>query len=81
MNSAKAVTINLRNNSISFFQEVISSLCFQGDELPEDSLMDYLMSMLYKAGKTHTISPFTNDEGDDFPTIHSYLLQLFLNFR
>ena len=62
--------------------EVVSSLCFGGDQAPEPDLINMLMdTVLGDDNKTRELSPYDESKPDKKPTIRSFLLQLLLEHR
>ena len=73
----------------TFFMNVVSRLCFSGNETPHDDVIDKLLSYVTKAPGLETggerlmsqqLSPF-DDAIDPTPAVRSFLLQLLLRSR
>ena len=72
----------------NYFVEVVSTLCFGGDKVPEPDLIKMLMEIIYKAeGDTDTELTqdltFLTEEKEDklLPIIRSSLLQLLFEHK
>ena len=72
---------------ITFFKEVISSLCFGPASAPEDELMENLLGTVFTTSETSdstvtcNLTPFMSCSKDEVPVIRSFLLQLLLRHR
>ena len=73
----------------TFFMNVVSRLCFYGNEAPNDDVIEKLLSYVTKtpgietAGErllSQTLSPF-DDTIDPTPAVRSFLLQLLLKSK
>ena len=74
----------IESSCITFYTDVISSLCFGQADPPDDKLVENLLQRVFtsseKSGrKTSELTSFMrspNTRGDDVPVIRSFLLQL-----
>ena len=77
----------LVENCITFYTDVISSLCFGPASVPEDELVEKLLGTVFTTSETSDstetsdLTPFMRSSRDDVPVIRSFLLQLLLRKR
>ena len=81
----------IEKSCITFYTDVISSLCFGQADPPDDELVENLLQTVFTSSeesgtKTSELTPFmrlSDDEagGDDVPVIRSFLLQLLFRDR
>lgn len=70
----------------NFFMEVVSTLCFGNQNLPEAALIEYLMDIVFSED-TNLVSPLTEasgskrDKSDKVSVVKSSLLQLLLEHK
>ncbi len=69
-----------------FFMEIVSTLCFRGQAVPEPNLVWMLLDTVFmEKDQLHTqeLTPYKDDKsaGDKIPTVRSFLLQLLLEHR
>jgi hypothetical protein len=66
----------LKKHCQSYFLEVVSSLCFGGQSVPEEALVRMLMDVVFTENATREM---THDaRTDKIPVVRSSLLQLLL---
>ncbi len=66
----------------NYFMEVVTTLCFGGDGMPEPELIKMLMDIIFTENdSTCDLTPFTNTKGDKSPIVRSSLLQLLLEHK
>ena len=59
----------------NYFMEVVTTLCFGGDSMPEPELIKMLMDIIFMENdSTRDLTPFTDDKGDKGQIIRSSLL-------
>ena len=62
--------------------EVVTTLCFGGDSMPEPDLIKMLMDIVFTENdSTRDLTPFKDVKGDKSPTVRSSLLQLLLEHK
>ena len=62
--------------------EVVTTLCFGGDSMPEPELIKMLMDIIFTENdSTRDLTPFTDAKGDKSPIVRSSLLQLLLEHK
>ena len=77
----------IAESCITFYTEVISSLCFGPGSPPEDELVEKLLETVFATSKgtdsteTCILTPFKRSPRDDVPVVRSFLLQLLLRNR
>ena len=79
---------HFRKCSHAFFMELVSTLCFGGQEAPESELIKMLINTVFtekpQAPETKVDTrelSYAEREGDEVPVIRSFLLQLLLEHR
>ena len=66
----------------NYFMEVVTTLCFGGDSMPEPDLIKMLMDIVFTENdSTCDLTPFKDVKGDKSPTVRSSLLQLLLEHK
>ncbi len=68
-------------NCHGYFLEVLSSLCFGQNELPEQNLIKKLLQIVFVDKQTRMLTYKEKGRKDHKPTIRSLLLQLLLKYR
>ena len=64
----------------SYFIEVVSTLCFGGQSVPEQALIKMLMDVVFTKDKD-MVSPITGGKSDEVSVLRSSLLQLLLEHK
>ena len=66
--------------------EVVSTLCFGGQRIPEPGLIKMLMQIIFTENSnselaTQDLTPLTDGKMDEVPVVRSSLLQLLLEHK
>lgn len=75
--------LNLKRDCHSYYIEVVSTLCFGGQQAPEPDLIKSLMEVVFTKDRD-LVSPLMDtrtEKGDEISIVRSSLLQLLLEHK